>query len=187
MSEHAATVTPMLQTHADIGPTAAAHILAEAAAGTATERAVVELALRAGLRGSEVETCTSRHYTPTLGRPTLLTGTKYRPRTIALAPSVGAAVTALLREREADINAPLVYGLSSVTLVQLVRAVCRRAGVDVGVHDLRRTAIATALDAGVAAIDVEAYFGFSLSSRTPLTVRPGRDVEIARILERAYA
>lgn len=187
MSELAVTVALMLQTHADIGHQAAARILAEAAAGTTTERAVIELVLRAGLRGTEVAGIARRHFTPTLGRPTLLAGTKYRPRTIALAPSVGAAVSALLRESEADISAPLVPGLSPVALVQLVRGVCRRAGVDVGVHDLRRTAIAAVLDAGVAAMDVEAYFGFSVSGAALVGVRPGRDVAIAAVLERAFA
>ena len=142
--------------------------------------------VRAGLRGSEVEACARRHFTPTLGRPTLLAGTKYRPRTITLAPSAAASVSALLREREADINAPLVHGLSSVALVQLVRAVCRRSGVDVGVHDLRRTAIATVLDTGVAMLDVQGYFGFSVSGTAPVGVRQGRDAEIARILELAF-
>lgn len=169
--------------YAAIAPDAAGLVLKEAQADP-VERAVVELVLRAGLRSAEVLALARRHFTPVVGRPTLVVGSKFRPRTIAVAPQVAEAVSALLRASEGDLNAPIVP-LSMQGLVRTVRSVCSAAGVDAGVHDLRRTAIQTVLDAEVAAIDVEAYFGFSLGG-TPRVVRPGQDVVVARVLAGAF-
>lgn len=169
--------------YAAIDPAAAGLVLKEAASDP-VERAVLELLLRAGLRGSEVRALTRIHFTPAVARPRLRVGTKFQPRTICVAPQVADAISALLRAAEVDLGAPIVP-LSDHALVRLVRGVCEAAGVDAGVHHLRRTAIQTVLDAEVAGMDVEAYFGFSLGT-APRVVRPGRDAVVARVLAGAY-
>lgn len=173
--------------YAAIPPDAAARVLKEAQARP-IERAVIELVLRAGLRGDEVLGLARRHFTPVVNRPKLLVISKHcPPRTIAVAPQVGEAVSALLRKSEGDLNAPIVP-LSQQALVRTARDVCRRADVDAGVHDLRKTAIRAVLNADmeITAIDVEAYFGVVLAGGVPRRVRPWRDVAVARVMAGAY-
>lgn len=156
----------------------------------ATAHAAVALLLLAGLRPQEAETQRTHDYDP---EPRLRTGAPRRWRTIRIAPSAGAAVTAYLAmtvETPGVLMFPRLQSRRSVSpLVQLVRATARSVGVDAGVHCLRRAAVAEVLRHGLPMAHVERYFGVAKApGRKELVPVPeGYDAEIAAILERTFA
>ncbi|MEU2510581.1 hypothetical protein [Streptomyces syringium] len=146
----------------------------------------VSLLLLAGLRPREVEELRVGSYRPVTRQ---LDAAALRPRTIRIAPSAAAAVDAYLATQVIDPEDYLLPGMRSTRLVQLVRRVAAAAGVEAGVHELRRVAVGAVLDDGTPVHHVELYFGMTKTSvRNGLTVvREGYDVGIADVLEATFA
>lgn len=146
-----------------------------AAAGDASVYARVTLAALAGARPLEVEGLRVGDLDASRGLLRLRGG---GDRTIRVAPS---AVSAVEKAAAEPASGPgLLDGWSVTRHVQIVRGVCREAGVDAGVHELRQSAIAAVLEDGTPVHHIEAYFGVGRCGRP---VREGYDVGIAAVLE----
>lgn len=150
------------------------------------------LMLLAGLRPTEVTGLLVRDWEPGED-PKVTVGTERRQRTIRVAPSAAAAVDGYLAGQAVDPDEPLLLGLRPAgvpdVLHRVFRDAARAAYLDVGVHDLRRAAVAAALEDGASMRHVEAYFGLSKTeARTDLApLRDGYDVGIVAALEAAFA
>lgn len=149
------------------------------------------LMLLAGLRSSEVAGLLVGDWQPG-GDPKVTVRSARRERTIRVAPSAAAIIDEYLNGEDTEPNEPLLLGLKvqgvEHMLPKLVQEVMTRGGWDVGVHDLRRTAVGVVLN--VAPMQqVEAYFGIFKTdpSRKDLSpIREGYDRDIAAVLEKAF-
>lgn len=148
-------------------------------------RAVVSLMLLVGLRPGEVEALRVRDY----ASETLHVGTERHPRTIRLASSAAAALDVYLATQATGPEDFLLSEARTTRLVQLARGAAAAAGVEAGVHDLRRAAVAVVFEGGAPVQHVEAYFGMGdqRGRRDLVPVRAGYDVSIAALLERTFA
>lgn len=169
-------------------PVATARVALEATKHDVLLHAGASLMLLAGLRPTEVTGLLVRDWEP--GEDPGLT---VRERTIRVAPSAAATVSRYLAGQDAEPDEPLLLGLkidgAPHVLHRVFRDAMRAAYLDVGVHDLRRAAVAVVLDDGTPMQHVEAYFGLSKTeARTDLApLREGYDVGIAAALEAAFA
>ncbi|MGW2010819.1 tyrosine-type recombinase/integrase [Streptomyces nigrescens] len=145
------------------------------------------LMLLAGLRPQEVAELRMPDYRP--GERRLHTGTVRRPRTIRIAASAAAALDAYLDSQDDAPGEPLLLGVQGTSVVTLFSTAMRTAGLDVRVHDLRRAAMATALEDGTPMQHMEAYFGVTKSGarKDLVPVREGYDAGIAAVLEAEFA
>ncbi|MFJ1995334.1 hypothetical protein [Streptomyces asiaticus] len=173
----------------DILRTTDARAVFSQARADALAHAGVGLLLLAGLRPAEVEALRVADYITGADGPRLRTGTFRHPRTIRIAPSAAAAVDAYLAAQEVDEEDFLLPELRATRLARLVRATAGTVGVQAGVHDLRKAAVAAVLGDGAPVQHVEAYFGMSKTPgrRDLVPVREGYDSGIAGVLERAFA
>ncbi|MFD8865998.1 tyrosine-type recombinase/integrase [Streptomyces sp. NPDC059590] len=173
----------------DIIPVADARAVFAEVRSDALARAGVALLLLAGLRPGEVEALRVKDYVHGEDGRRLRVGAERMPRTIRLAPSAAAALDAYLEGQDTDPEDFLLPELRIPRLVQLVRAAAETAGVQAGVHDLRRAAVAAVVGDGAPVRHVEAYFGMSkVPGRKDLVpVRAGYDAGIIDVLERAFA
>lgn len=149
------------------------------------------LVLWTGLRPAEVTGLLVRDWIP--GEDPQLTIGGRRERTIRVAPTGAAAVDTYLRGQETSPDEPLLLGLRvrgvDGMLPRIFHEFMLSAVLDVSVHDLRRTAIAAARNAGVPLVEISAYFGVSKGERISerLTAVPdGYDHRIAAVLESAF-
>lgn len=148
--------------------------------------------LLAGLRASEVAGLLVRDWQPS-DDPKVTVRSARRERKIRVAPSAAAIVDAYLSGEGTEPGEPLLLGLKlrgvKNMLPKLFQEVMARGGWDVGVHDLRRAAIAAALDASTSMQHVETYFGISKTDpgrNGLLPTREGYDRDIAVALEKAF-
>ncbi|MFJ2110660.1 tyrosine-type recombinase/integrase [Streptomyces sp. NPDC087850] len=147
----------------------------------------VSLLAFTGLRRGEVGELNVADYEPTVPR---LRVTGSSPRTIRIAPSAATALDAYLADQVASPDEPLLLGLQqTATIGRLVSRATETAGVSLGIHDLRRAAMAAVLDDGTPVSHVEAYFGLSRTlGRKDLTpISDGYDVGIAAALETTFS
>jgi integrase len=143
---------------APVLPAAEARAVLAAARGDVEVYAAVALLLLAGLRPQELERLRVVDYTPgEVAR--LRVGGMRLGRWVRVARSAAAAVDALLAASPVGAEGFLLSRLSGTRLVQAVRAAGREAGVDAGVHDLRKAAAGAALAAGLPTVWVQRYFG----------------------------
>lgn len=149
--------------------------------------AAASLMLLAGLRPQEVAELRMPDYVP--GECRLSTGTARRPRTIRIASSATAAIDAYLVGQAAAPEEPLLVGVQGARIVTLFSAAMRQADLAVRVHDLRRAAMAVALEDGTPMRHMEAYFGMSKTEtrKDLVPLGEGYDAGIAAALEVAFA
>lgn len=148
-------------------PLEAAQTVWQAAARYDDARPPVAMMLLAGLRPREV--CAARWDGLLL---------RVAGRRVPAGPVCAAALDACQ-----PATGPLLPHATVVPLVQLVRAVARRAGVDAGAPDLRHAAIRACFAAHLPAAWICAYFG-TAPPRGPLP--PGWDDQVAGVLEDAF-
>ncbi|MFJ5217156.1 hypothetical protein ACIP98_20840 [Streptomyces sp. NPDC088354] len=172
----------MLETSDVLAPQQAYAVLA--AAQDPEETALVELLLRAGLRGREVLDLAAPEL-PVDGVTLIAPSFRRYERTIAIAPTAARAVHAQAHAAGVQPGQPLFPGCGEIRLVQRVHGLCADAGLHTDLAALRRTAISSALDYEVALVDAQAYFGFTVDGVLPI-LRPGADVRIAAVLELVY-
>jgi hypothetical protein len=110
-------------------------------------------------------------------------------RSVRIAQSAAAAVDALLASRPVGAEGFLLSRLSGTRLVLTVRAASRDAGVEAGVHDLRRAAAGAVLGAELPVPWVQRYFGMFTPPELHdlLLVPDDYDVRVAAVLEAAFA
>lgn len=146
--------------------------------------AAVALMLFVGARPMEAIAASVADFTP--GAESQL---RLGRRRIRIAPSAARALEGYLPTQDAAPEEPLLLGLQEVgTLPRLLRAAAGRAGVEAGMHSLRRAAIGAALDDGAPPLHLEAYFGIdkALDRKALLPLRDGYDAAMARTLEAAF-
>lgn len=151
--------------------------------------AAATLMLLAGLRPGEVRRLRVLDWTPGV-EPRLTVRSDRRERTIRIAPSAASTLDAYLEGQNAELGEPLLLGLEhSWSMRRLFRDAMQQAGLDVDVLDLRRAAMAVALEDGTPMQHMEAYFGMSKTeTRKDLTPVPdGYDAGIAAVLEAEFA
>ncbi|MCQ6250928.1 tyrosine-type recombinase/integrase [Streptomyces malaysiensis] len=174
----------------DIIPAADARAVLAQSRGNALAHAGVALLLLAGLRPGEVEALRVADYERGGDGARLRTGALRHPRGIRIASSAAAALDAYLATQAGvDEEDFLLPELRTTRLVQLVRGSAAAAGVQAGVHDLRKAAVAAVLEDGAPVSHVEAYFGMSKAPgrKDLVPVRDGYDAGIADVLEHAFA
>jgi integrase len=145
--------------------------------------AAVSLMLLAGVRSTEVVRLAVVQYEPgPAPRLDVLGG-----RRIRIAPSAARAVDTYLASQDAEADEPLLLGVQG-SLAKLVRRAADRAGVQAGVHSLRRAAIHAALADGAPPSHIEPYFGISkaLDAKALVALPEGYDAAMARTLEAAF-
>lgn len=146
--------------------------------------AAASLMLLVGARPMEAIAASVGDFTPG-AEPRLRLGR----RDIRMAPSAARAVEGYLATQVTAEEEPLLLGLQEVgTLPRLLRAAAGRAGVEAGVHSLRRAAIGAALEDGAPPRHLEAYFGIDKAlDRKALVPLPDKyDLAMARTLEAAF-
>lgn len=164
----------------------ARRILAECGRDVVLHTAVTVL-MYTGIRVGELTALTIHDYDP--ATRTLAVGTLRHPRRIAIAPSAAAALDAYLGGEETSSEEPLIMGLRKEWMYPLLREAAQRAGVEAGVHDLRRAAMTAVIETGCPAREIQEYFGVSaaLSSTDLAPLREGWDRDVADVLERAFS
>lgn len=164
----------------------ARRILAECGRDVVLHTAATVL-MYTGIRVGELTALKIHDYDPTAR--TLAVGTLRHPRTITIARSAAAALDAYLEGGETAAEEPLIMGLPRKWMYPLLQEAAQRAGVEAGVHDLRRAAMAAAVDADRSIREVQAYFGVSAALITEdlVPLRDGWDREVAEALERALS
>ncbi|GFE19993.1 hypothetical protein [Streptomyces nigrescens] len=168
--------------------TALARAALAAISGDVELHAAATLMLLAGLRPGEVQRLRVLDWTP--GRePRLTIRSDRRERTIRIAPSAASVLDALLEGENAELGEPLLLGLEHWVVHRLFRDAMQQAGLDVDVLDLRRAAMAAALEGGTPMQHMESYFGMSKTEtrKDLVPVRDGYDVRIAAALEAEFA
>ncbi|WP_329167129.1 site-specific integrase (plasmid) [Streptomyces sp. NBC_01717] len=164
----------------------------EALAATADDvllQAGTRLMLVAGLRRGEVQALQVRDWQPGED-PRLTIRDGCCERTIRIAPSAAVLLDGYRAGQTADADEPLLLGLEREgALPRLFGNAMRRAGLKVGVHDLRHAAIAAALEDGTPMSHIEAYFGLEKAEtrKDLMPVREGYDRGIAAALEASFA
>jgi integrase len=142
------------------------------------------LMLLAGARPLEVTEAKVADYQPGSWSRLLL-----GRRGVCIAPTAARALDAYLATQDAGPEEPLLLGLQTVgVLPRLLRRAAKRAGVEVGIHMLRRAAIAAAWEDGAPPSHIEAYFGISkaLDAKALVALPKGYDAAMARTLEAAF-
>ncbi|MGW2920449.1 hypothetical protein ACWDBF_21660 [Streptomyces angustmyceticus] len=151
--------------------------------------AAATLMLLAGLRPGEAQRLRVLDWTPG-AEPRLTIRSDRRERTIRIAPSAASTLDTLLEGENAELGEPLLLGLEGRWFVhRLFRDAMEQAGLDVDVLDLRRAAMAAALEDGTPMRHMENYFGMSKTEpRKDLAPVPdGYDAGIAAVLEAEFA
>lgn len=172
--------------------TAVARAALEATKGDVLLLAGTSLMLLAGLRPGEVDSLLVRDWAPG-DDPRVTVRSERRERVIRVAPSAASVVDGYLRGQDAEPDEPLLLGLrpegNPHLLHQLFQRAMGSAGLKVGVHDLRRAAMAEVLADGAPMTHVVRYFGLSRAlDRKELAVVPeGYDTGIAALLEATFA
>jgi integrase len=144
--------------------------------------------LLAGLRPSEIRHALVEDWVGG-DDPKLTVRGRVGGRTIRVAPTAARAVDTYLAGEDAKPDEPLLVGLDAERqLARAVRRTTQWTGLDVGVHDLRRAAIAAVLEDGTPCAHIEAYFGLSRpEGRRVVPVREGYDRGITAMLEATFA
>ncbi|MEE6264852.1 hypothetical protein V2E29_04225 [Streptomyces diastatochromogenes] len=160
-----------------------------AISGDVVLHAAATLMLLVGLRPGEVQRLRVLDWTPGV-EPRLTVRSDRRERTICIAPSAASTLDALLEGENAELGEPLLLGLEGHWFVhRFFRDAMEQAGLDVDVLDLRRAAMAAALEDGTPMQHMESYFGITKTeTRKDLaTVPDGYDAGIAAVLEGEFA
>lgn len=179
-----------LLTHRPTPSAADCTALVGAAATAPLLSAALTTALFTGIRAGELLALRVVDYTPG-GHATFTvpTGKYGGHRIIRIAPTASRALDAYLDREITEPEEPLLMVGQHQLFAHLVRATAERAGVDVGVHDLRRAAMEAAIRAGLPDYVIAAYFG---TSRPPhahdlAPLRSGWDEPVVEALEGAFA
>lgn len=160
-----------------------------ATAGDPLLHAGTALMLLAGLRPSEVRHALVKDWTGG-DDPRLTIQGKGTTRTIRVAPTAAKAVTTYLAGGHAKPAGAFLLGLGAGgRIARLLLRATQQTGLVVSVDDLRRSAVAAALEDGTPPAHLEAYFGLAKpeSRKDSAPVREGYDCGIAALLEQTFA
>jgi integrase len=150
--------------------------------------ATTALLLYVGLRPTEAFALKVSDYTSGTEPTLMVTEGRWERREIRIAPSAAAALDTYLAGEDTSPEEPLLLGMRSNFLHGLLRDAADEARVNAGVHDLRRAAVAAAMEGGHSAQEIGAYFGMSTppGRKDLVPLRDGWGAGVAGTLEAAF-
>lgn len=150
------------------------------------------LLLLAGLRRAEVTDLLVGDWSSGADPQVTIRG-RSQARTIRVATTAATAMDACLAAQKAELDEPLLLGLKTgahpYLFSRLFQERMREAGINVSMHDLRRSAMAAVVEEGTPAAHIEAYFGLSktVSGKQLVATPEGFDQGITTLLEATFA